>query len=79
MCIREKVFDSNWYFINLKGKRIDEDLQEFLINLVNGTQYYVFFPNKEDEKYFIKIMQKKIETPNSGLIIFSAKVTDVMK
>lgn len=57
---------------------MDEDLTEFIANLVNGVTYHLYFPKKEDESFFIRIMQNKIEHLNSRLLICSTQLTDVI-
>lgn len=77
MFIKEKIFDNQRYYINLRRRCIDEDLEEFIANLNNNISYYLYFPNKEDEKYFLKNIQEKIIRINSKLMICSTKLTDV--
>lgn len=76
--IREKVFDNQRYFINLRRRNMEEDLEEYVANLNNNITYHLHFPNKEDEKTFLKNIQEKIVRIPSKLLICSLKLTDVM-
>lgn len=78
LCIREKVFDNQRFFINLRRRHIDEDLEEFIANLNNNYTYHLYFPDKEHERFFIKYLQDKLIRIHSKLIICSDKLTDVI-
>lgn len=78
ICIREKVFENQRFFINLRRRHIDEDLEEFIANLNNNFTYHLYFPDKEHEKVFIRYLQDKLIRIHSKLIICPDKLTDVI-
>lgn len=75
--IKEKIFENNRYYINFRRRFMDEDLEEFIANLKNNVTYHLHFPNKEDEKFFLRHIQEKINRISSKLMICSSKITDV--
>lgn len=77
LSIREKVFNNQRIFINLRRSHMEEDLEQFIANLQNNITYHLYFPDKEHERIFINQLQEKLIKINSKLLICSTKINDV--
>ena len=78
LCIQEKTFGNHRYFINLRKRHIDTDLENFITSLHNNVTYHIHFPDKHHEKFFIRTMQDKIIQLKSKLFICPTMLTDVV-